>query len=102
MKRSIISPTVVAAGAILLVAILTPAVVSAERPLNPNCWGVVTSQFAGSEVGVVGDHASDPPPLPEPLDRPGRAGLANTPFGHPSNLGTFLATIDGIEETECP
>jgi hypothetical protein len=92
---------VLSAGALLLSGLM-PAVVQADSPANPNCWGVVTSQLAGSSVGAVGDHASDPPPPPEPLDRPGRGGIANSPFGHPSNLGTFLASIDGIDETECP
>jgi hypothetical protein len=93
---------ILAVAAVLLLGSLTPGVANADSPPNPNCWGVVTSQLAGSSTGAVGEHASDPPPPPEPLDRPGRGGIANSPFGHPSNLGSFLATIDGVEETQCP
>jgi hypothetical protein len=83
----------------LLISGIASSVLAA--PENPNCWGTVTSQRA-STLHDVGEHASDPPPLPEPLDRPGRAGLGNNPFGHVSELGSFLASIDGIPETECP
>ncbi len=87
---------------IFAIALTVPGIANAGKPPNPNCWGTVTHQLASSEVGVVGDHASDPTPPPEPLGRPGRGGLGNSPFGHPSNLGSFLATIDGVDETECP
>ena len=70
---------------------------AAERPANPECWGVVTSQRA-STLHDVGEHASA-------QDKP-RAGLGNLPdlFGveHVSDIGTFLAEVDDIEETSCP
>jgi hypothetical protein len=94
-------------AAVFLVASIMPAIALAGpfedpgRPENPNCWGVVSSQFAQVEPGLLGDHASNPPFDTTP-DRPGRGGQGNTPFGHPSNAGTSLAAIDGLQATECP
>lgn len=63
---------------------------------DKNCWGVVSAQRARA-VGGLGEHAS---PQEEP-----RVGLGNLPalFGldHISEVGTFLAQIDEIPETEC-
>ena len=94
---------------LLVFSTLVPAVASADEPDNPNCWGVITNQLASTEPGAVGDHAKEPPPLPEPLDRPGRAGLGNFPseigpftFEHLSDFGSFLAMIDGLAATHCP
>ena len=86
---------------LLTAGFTTPAL--AGKPANPNCWGVVTSQRA-TTVGDIGEHASS-------QDVP-RLGLGNVARlfvelgllieGHVSDLGTFLAEIDGIAATECP
>ncbi|MGH8913102.1 MAG: hypothetical protein ACRDZM_01145, partial [Acidimicrobiia bacterium] len=59
-------------------------------------WGVVTSQRAVAE-GDMGEHSSS---FYEP-----RLGLGNVArlfeFDHVSELGVFLATVDGIEATSC-
>jgi hypothetical protein len=92
---------------LLVFSTLVPAVASADEPENPNCWGVVTNQFAQTEPGDLGFHAANPPFDTTP-DRPGRAGQGNAARvvigedAHVSDLGSLLATIDGIEETECP
>jgi len=70
-----------------------PTVALAGSPDNPNCWGVVTSQRASTQHDV-GEHASSQA-VP-------RSGLGNNPFGHVSDLGSFLAGIDGIDATNCP
>ena len=80
----------------LLMAISSHLAV-ADEPANPQCWGVVTSQMAIASQGM-GEHASG-------FDSP-RAGLGNVArslgFPHISDLGSFLAGIDGLEETVCP
>jgi hypothetical protein len=62
-----------------------------------NCWGVVTSQRA-STVHDVGEHSSS---QSEP-----RLGLGNVArlfgFDHVSELGSFLASVDGLDATQCP
>lgn len=82
---------------LLLAATATPAL-AGGGPVNPNCWGVVTAQRATSAPGSMGEHASN---QTEP-----RLGLANVArafgFDHISDLGSFLAEIDGIEATQCP
>ena len=90
-----------AMASLLTAGFTTPAL--AGKPANPNCWGVVTSQRA-TTVGDIGEHASS-------QDEP-RLGLGNVARlfvelgflieGHVSDLGTFLAEIDGIAATECP
>lgn len=81
---------------LLLAVTVTPALADG-RPTNPNCWGVVTSQAAVA-VGGIGEHASG---QTEP-----RLGLGNLVrvlgFDHISDLGSFLAMVDGIEATQCP
>jgi hypothetical protein len=94
MKRLVILSVVV-----LVLGSALPSVALSAPPPSPNCWGVVTSQRATTE-GDIGEHASDPGADLTP-DRPGRAGLGNSPFGHVSNLGSFLATIDGLAATHC-
>lgn len=89
-------------GLILALAAAQP--VWANAPDNPNCWGVVTSQRAVA-VGDIGEHASSFAGEP-------RLGLGNvarllfdlglTAGPHVSDLGSFLATVDGIAATECP
>ena len=71
---------------------ITATTAFADKPDNPACWGTVTSQRATTE-GDIGEHSSD---QIEP--RTGIGRLAD----HPSELGTILASIDEIEETQCP
>jgi hypothetical protein len=84
--------------AISLVAIVLILVVALALPAfaAKNCWGVVTSQRAVAE-GDMGEHSSS-------FDEP-RLGLGNVTrlfeFDHISELGTFLASVDGIEATGC-
>jgi hypothetical protein len=96
----------------LIVSVITVATLAlaaaatAGTPTNPNCWGVVTSQFAGTAPGAVGTHASDPPTLDLFPNQPGRSGLGEIvqvlDLGHVSDLGTFLAGVDGVPATTCP
>jgi hypothetical protein len=87
------------AGAALVVATVggsaTAAGAQSPNGEDKNCWGVVTSQLAG--LGGLGEHASQ-------QDVP-RVGLGNLSrslgFDHISEMGTFLAEIDGIDATEC-
>jgi hypothetical protein len=62
-----------------------------------NCWGVVTSQRAVA-VGDIGEHSSSFAGEP-------RLGLGNVArlfeFNHVSELGAFLAEVDGISATTC-
>ena len=62
-----------------------------------NCWGTVTAQRA-STVHDIGEHSSS---QSEP-----RLGLGNVArlfgFEHVSDLGSFLASVDGLEATQCP
>ena len=67
----------------------------ADEPANPECWGTVTSQRATTE-GDIGEHASA-----EEQGTGQREGIGNLD-GHPSELGTFLASIDELEATQCP
>ena len=100
MRLCILTVLVIAVAAL---ALATGA--AAGTPTNPNCWGVVTSQFAGTAPGAVGTHASDPPTL-DLFPRPGRSGLGEIVqvlgLGHVSALGTFLAGVDDVPATSCP
>jgi len=100
MRLRILTVLVIAVAAL---ALATGA--AAGTPTNPNCWGVVTSQFAGTAPGAVGTHASDPPTL-DLFPRPGRSGLGEIVqvlgLGHVSALGTFLAGVDEVPATSCP
>jgi hypothetical protein len=62
-----------------------------------NCWGTVTAQRA-STVHDVGEHSSS---QSEP-----RLGLGNVArlfgFAHVSDLGSFLASVDELDATQCP
>ena len=80
----------------LVVALGTTAMTSAafaQQPENPECWGTVSSQAATSEGSEFGAHAAG---QEEP-----RSGIGNL-ADHPSELGTFLASVDDNPETECP
>ena len=69
----------------------------ADAPANPHCWGVVTSQRAVT-LHDIGQHASD-----QPVPRLGLGNVADLfGFDHVSDLGSFLATVDGIPQTQCP
>jgi hypothetical protein len=97
MKRLLISSAVAA------VFVMVPASAVADAPANPSCWGVVTSQRAVSE-GDIGAHSSS-------QDSP-RLGLGNvarllydlglTSGPHVCDLGSGLATLDGLDSTSCP
>jgi hypothetical protein len=59
----------------------TPGVPSTGKPINPNAWGAVTSQFATTDGATFGQHASDPP-FPEEEegdDSAGGRGTHDTP-----------------------
>ena len=87
----------------MLVTFSTQTAAANGGPANPNCWGVVTSQRATTEHDI-GQHASS-------QDEP-RLGLANvarllyelglTDGPHVSDLGSFLAEMDGLDATHCP
>jgi hypothetical protein len=91
-KAFIAIPTIAVTTALMLVL---PAIALADEPANPNCWGTVTSQRATTE-GDIGQHASANEQGTEP-----REGLGNL-ADHPSELGTFLASVDELDATECP
>ena len=80
----------------LVVLVFGASIVSAQ-PANPECWGVVTSQLASNDPGAMGQHSSG---QGEP-----RRGLGNLSrdfgFDHISDFGSFLATLDGVDETQC-
>jgi len=81
-----------------LAAALAMALPAAAAPDSANCWGVVTSQRAVA-VGDVGEHSSAFAGEP-------RAGLGNVAgllgFDSVGELGSFLASVDGIAATSCP
>jgi hypothetical protein len=66
----------------------------ADAPDSPSCWGAASSEFAQSEPGALGEHASTPPPLDLTPDRPGRAGIGNVARilggNHPSDAAAAL------------
>ena len=95
-----------AISVIAVSALVAAASATAGPPANPKCWGVVTAQFAGTAPGAVGAHASNPPALDLFPNRPGRSGLGEIVqvlgLDHVSDLGTFLAGVDGVPATSCP
>jgi hypothetical protein len=82
---------------ILALLLLAVTFVPAFADDGRNCWGTVTSQRA-STVHDVGEHSSS---QSEP-----RLGLGNVArlfgFEHVSDLGSFLASVDGLDATQCP
>jgi hypothetical protein len=76
---------------------------AAAQPANPDCWGVVVSQVATTSnppEQTVGTHASS-----QPVPRQGVGNVARTdpaPGDHPSDHGTYVASIDGNPATHCP
>ena len=87
---------------LLTAAMYVPALADG-RPTNPDCWGVVSARLASTEH-TMGEHASN---QTEP-----RLGLGNlarilyeagvTSGPHVSDMGSFLATVDDVEATQCP
>jgi hypothetical protein len=96
MRRILISIAIAALAA------LAAGPVAAAAPADPNCWGAVTAQRAVA-VGDVGEHSSAQATPRSGLGNVARAlfdlGLTSGP--HVSDLGTTLATLDGIEATAC-
>jgi hypothetical protein len=90
-KRIIVHSLILA---LMLVAVI---VVPAFADDGRNCWGTVTSQRA-STVHDIGQHSSS---QSEP-----RLGLGNVArlfgFEHVSELGSFLASVDELDATQCP
>jgi hypothetical protein len=82
--------TVIASTTALLVGGATGGLADGK-----DCWGTVTAQAA--REGGMGQHASE---QSEP-----RSGLGNLSreldFDHISEMGAFLATVDGIDATSC-
>lgn len=80
---------------LLLIGLAPMASAQSANASGKNCWGVVSAQRA--QLGGLGDHSSD---QAEP-----RAGLGNLSrdldYDHISELGAFLAEVDGIAETTC-
>jgi hypothetical protein len=70
-----------------------PAAMTAPQE-DPNCWGEASADFARSEPGALGEHASNPPPIDLTPDRPGRAGIGNVARAlggdHPSDAAATL------------
>ena len=83
----------------LLLALMLAAItfVPAFADDGRNCWGTVTAQRA-STAHDLGQHSSA---QSEP-----RLGLGNVArlfgFDHVSELGSFLASLDGLDATQCP
>jgi hypothetical protein len=87
---------IVAMLVLMVLGGLAPAASAQSANRNgKNCWGVVSAQAA--QVGGLGEHASQ---QEEP-----RSGLGNLSrtlgFDHISAFGSFLATVDGIDQTTC-
>jgi hypothetical protein len=91
------SKQIIVHGLMLAMMLLAITAVPAFADDGRNCWGTVTSQRA-STFHDEGEHSSSPS---EP-----RLGLGNVArlFGFDSvgELGSFLASVDGIDETQCP
>lgn len=88
---------------LLLVAFTVVPALADGSPSHPNCWGVVTSQRA-STYHDLGEHASS-----QSTPRSGLGNVARTLYSlgltsgpHVSDLGSFLASADGLDATQCP
>lgn len=89
-NRKILIAATVAAGSLFLAA---PA--SADSA-SAGCWGTVTSQRAVVEGSEFGAHSAS-------FDTP-RLGIGNVAKAFDlsvGELGAFLASVDGIDETSC-
>jgi len=82
---------------ILALMLLAITVAPAFAAGSQNCWGTVTSQRA-STVHDIGTHASS--------QSTPRLGLGNVArlfgFNSVGELGSFLASVDGLDATHCP
>ena len=95
--RATRSMRIIVPSLILALMLVAVTFVPAFADNGKNCWGVVTSQRA-STYHDLGEHSSS---QSEP-----RLGLGNVArlfgFDHVSELGSFLASVDGLEATQCP
>ncbi|HSM71670.1 MAG TPA: hypothetical protein VK851_09015 [Anaerolineales bacterium] len=87
---------------LLLIAVMaTPALAAPAE--NHKCWGKVTSQRA-STFHDLGQHSSEQSTPRSGLGNVARAlyeaGLTEGPSV--GDLGSFLASVDGLDETFCP
>ena len=91
------SNRMIVSGLLLTLMLLAVSVAPAFADDGSNCWGMVTSQRA-STVHDIGQHTSS---QSEP-----RLGLGNVArlFGFSSvgELGSFLASVDELDATQCP
>lgn len=89
MKR--LATTALIAATVLLGSATAAA---ADTP-DKSCWGVVSAQRA--QLGGLGEHSRD--------QGSPRSGLGNVSrafdLDHVSELGTLLASLDGLDETAC-
>ena len=82
--------------AIVILVVATsafPAMALGAAPDNAGCWGSVSSQFAQSEPGAMGAHASS---FDSPRSGIGNVAYANTGTHNPAALGVFLGGLLGI------
>ena len=85
-------------GAGLATALLAPATFAATP--DDACWGVVTKQFVDAVGGRdYADHVSSQATPRLGLGNVNELFLGTT--GHVYQLGTLLASIDGLDETTC-
>jgi hypothetical protein len=88
---------ITAISAIVATTGLCVGVTSQASAADANCWGVVSSQAARVDGKAFGGHASE--------QATPRLGLGNTAralgFDSVAELGVFLASVDGIDETNC-
>ncbi|HET6744968.1 MAG TPA: hypothetical protein VFH90_03875 [Candidatus Limnocylindria bacterium] len=70
-----------------------PALALGAEADSAGCWGSVTSQFAQSATGAMGDHSSS---FEEPRSGIGNVAYANTGQHQPGVLGEFLGGLLGI------
>jgi hypothetical protein len=82
-----------AIAALIIGTTAFPALALGAAPANANCWGSVTSQFAQSATGAMGQHSSS---FEEPRSGIGNVAYANTGTHQPSALGEFLGGLLGI------
>ena len=76
-----------------LAMIAAPTAVLAGQPSDVACWGSVSSQFAQSEPGALGDHASS---FDSPRLGIGNVAYINTGTHQPGVLGAFLGGLLSI------
>lgn len=96
-RRNRQSTRMIVHSLILALMLLAVSVAPAFADDGRNCWGTVTAQRA-STVHDIGEHSAS---QSEP-----RLGLGNVArlfgFDHVSELGSFLASVDGLDATYCP